>query len=142
MEYIADGYDVEALHYLIKPVTKEKLTAILDRAVEKLVRNESALFIKHAGESVRIPFYEIRYFEVLHNYVTIHADDEYKVKGTLSELEKELDDSFFRAGRSFIVNLRYVRKSTKSEIHLTDGSVIPLSRGLYQALNRVLIDRL
>ena len=141
MEYIADGYDVEALHYLLKPVTEEKLAAILDRAMEKLARNERALFVNHAGENTRIPYYEIRYLEVLHNHVTIHANGEYRVKKTLGELEKELDDSFFRAGRSYIVNLRHIRKSAKNEIHLTDGAVIPLSRGLYQALNRALIER-
>jgi DNA-binding LytR/AlgR family response regulator len=142
MECIADGYDVEALHYLLKPVTEDKLFSILDRAVEKLARSDRALFINHGGENVRIPFYEIRYLEVLHNYVTIHAGSDYKVKKTLSELESELDDGFFKTGRSYIVNLRYVRKSTSKEVFLDDETMIPLSRGLYHALNRALIDRL
>jgi len=142
MEYIADGYDVEALHYLLKPVTNEKLTATLDRAVEKLARNERVLFISHAGENTRIPLYEIRYLEVLHNYVTIHADINYTVKKTLGELEKDLDDNFFRTGRSYIVNLRYIRKTAKTWIYLMDGTVIPLSRRLYEALNRAVIERL
>lgn len=142
MEYIADGYEVEALHYLLKPVTDEKLAAVMDRAVEKLARNERALFISHAGESARIPLYEIRYLEVWQNYVTIHADAKHTVKKPLGELEKELDDHFFRAGRSYIVNLRYIRKTTKTGIHLLDGAVIPLSRGLYEALNRAMIERL
>ena len=142
MEYIAEGYDVEALHYLLKPVTGEKLSAVLDRAVEKLARMERALFISHAGENARIPLYAIRYIEVWHNYVTIHAESEYTVKKPLSELEKELDDSFFRTGRSHIVNLRYIRKTTKAEVYLSDGAVIPLSRGLYEVLNRTMIERL
>ena len=140
MDYIADGYDVEALNYLLKPVTPEKLSAVLDRAVQRLARNQKALFIQHAGENIRIPLYEIRYLEVMHNYVTIHAGAEYKVKKTLAALEEELDSNFFRVGRSFIVNLRYVRKSTKTEVHLTDGVVVPLSRGLYAALNRAIIE--
>jgi len=142
MEYIADGYDVEALHYLLKPVTNEKLTATLDRAVEKLARNERVLYISHAGENTRIPLYEIRYLEVWQNYVTIHADINYTVKKTLGELEKDLDDNFFRTGRSYIVNLRYIRKIAKTWIYLMDGTVIPLSRRLYEALNRAVIERL
>jgi len=142
MEYISDGYDVEALHYLLKPVSEEKLTLILDRALEKLARNERALFINRGGESVRIPIYEIRFLEVRHNYVTVHANEEYTVKKTLGEIEKELDDSFFRAGRSFIVNLKYIRKITKTDIHLSDRKVIPLSRGLYDTINRAMIERL
>ena len=142
MAYIADGYDVEALHYLIKPVTDEKLNAILDRAMDKLARNERAIFISHAGENTRIPLYEIRYIEVWHNYTTIHAKIEYTVKKTLGELEKELGDSFFRVGRSGIVNLRFVQSTTRTEVHLLDGVVVPLSRGLYEALNRAMIERL
>ena len=146
MEYIADGYDVEALHYLLKPVTEEKLSAVLDKAVQKLTRNERALFVCHTGENVRIPLYEIRFLEVFHNYVTIHAQGDYIVKKTLGELERELerelDSGFFRTGRSHLVNLRYVRKTTKSEIFLMDGSAIPLSRGLFDAINRAIIERL
>lgn len=141
MDYIADGYDVEALNYLLKPVTAEKLYAVLDRATERLARNEKAIFIQHAGENIRVPLYEIRYLEVMHNHVTIYAGDEYRVKKTLAALEDELDQNFFRVGRSFIVNLRYVRRSTKTEVHLADGIVVPLSRGLYAPLNRAIIER-
>jgi len=142
MEYIADGYEVEALHYLLKPVSEEKLNAVLNRALEKLARNEKALIVSHGGENIRIPLYEIRYLEVLHNHVTIYAEEPYRVKKTLAALEQELDNRFFRAGRSFIVNLRFVRKSTKTEIHMTDGTIIPLPRGLYNALNQAIISRL
>lgn len=142
MDYIADGYDVEALHYLLKPVTNDKLIAVLDRAMEKLARNEHALLINHIGENIRLPLYEIRYLEVFRNYVTIHADIEYTVKKTLGELEKELDDYFFRAGRSYIINLKYIRKTTKTEVYLANGIVIPLSRGLYNTLNRAMIEKL
>lgn len=142
MDYISDGYDVEALHYLIKPVTKEKLLPILSRAMEKLAHNERTLFISHAGKTTRIPLYEILYLEVRQNYVTIHARENFMVKKTLGELEKELNDNFFRTGRSFIVNLRYIRKTTKTEAYLSDGSVVPLSRGIYNALNRAMIEHL
>jgi len=142
MEYISDGYDVEALHYLLKPVTEEKLSEILDRALDKLARNERALHISFGGESVRIPMYEIRFLEVRHNYVTIFANEEYMVKKTLGEIEKELDDRFFRTGRSFIINLKYIRKTTKTDVHLSDGRIIPLSRGLYNDINRAMIERL
>jgi len=141
MEYIADGYDVEALNYLLKPVTEEKLSAVLDRAVEKLAHNERALYISQSGESIRIPMYTIRYLEVSHNYVTIHANEEFIIKKTLGEIEKELDDGFFRTGRSFIVNLKFIRKVTKNDIFMSDGKTVPLSRGLYKDINRAIIEK-
>lgn len=139
MDYISDGYEVEALHYLLKPVTKEKLFSVLDRARERMKKSEKALFLQGSDETVRIPYYEIRYVEVQHNYVTIHAAEDYTVKKTLSELEEELGDGFFRTGRSFLVNLKCVKRITKKEVSLKDGMVIPLSRGMYEKINREII---
>ena len=101
MEYIADGYDVEALHYLLKPVTEEKLGSVLARALARVKAREKELFLQTTDGSVRVLSSEIRYLEVQRNYVTIHAAEEYTVKRTLGDLEKELDESFFRTGRSF-----------------------------------------
>ena len=72
-EYIAEGYDVAALHYLIKPVQPAKLKQVLSRAAEKLQKNEKTILLELSGEMVRVPLYEIRYLDVQHNYVTVHA---------------------------------------------------------------------
>ncbi|RKJ21135.1 DNA-binding response regulator [bacterium D16-50] len=139
MEYIAEGYDVEALHYLIKPVAQEKLGAVLDRAVERLKTRENVLLLSLPDGVVRLPLYEIRYLEVMKNYVTLHAVEEYSVKRSLSELTKELDESFYRIHRSYIVNLRFVKRITRTEVTLKDGAALPLSRKLYDGLNQALI---
>ena len=94
-EYIAEGYEVAALHYLLKPVNEEKLCAVLDRAVEKLRRSERCLTVTLAGEMVRVPLHEIRYLDVQQNYVTIHGKEDYTVKKSLGEFEKLLDEEFF-----------------------------------------------
>ena len=116
-DYLAEGYDVSALHYLLKPIHREKLWAVLDRAVEHM--------------------------EVRGNYVTVHtAAEAYRVKKTLSAMEQELDDRFFRIGRSYILNLGKVRKVTKREVQLFSGSRLPLPRGMYEPLNRAIIQKL
>lgn len=140
-DYIAEGYEVAALHYLMKPVSHEKLCTVLDRALEKLKQNEKCLFLELSGEMVRLPMHEIRYLDVLKNYVTVHAKQDYTVKRSLGDLEKELDSRFFRAGRGLILNLKAVRRVTKHEVHLSDGSVLPLPRGAYEPLNRAIIER-
>ena len=98
-DYIAEGYDVSALHYLVKPVSREKLFTVLDRAAERLHSAERALLLELPGETVRVPLHEIDYLEVRQNYVTVHAGETYTVKKTLGAMERELDDRFFRAGR-------------------------------------------
>ena len=138
-DYIAEGYEVAALHYLMKPVNHEKLLTVLDRALEKRKQEERCLNLEAYGEMVRIPFYEIRYLDVHQNYVTVHAKADYTVKRTLGDFEKELDDRFFRVGRGMILNLKYIQRVTKTEVRLSDGTVLPLPRGAYEPLNRAII---
>lgn len=141
LDYVADGYEVEALHYLMKPVKEEKLFAVLDRAVEKLHSNQRTLLLELPGEVVRLPVYQIRSAEVQGNYVTIHAKTDCTVKMTLSELEAQLDDNFFRLGRSALVNLGCVARVSKTAVTLNDGTVLPLPRGAYERINRAIIQR-
>ena len=138
-DYIAEGYEVAALHYLMKPVSREKLKTVLDRALDKRKQQERCLILESAGELVRLPFYEIRYLDVHQNYVTVHAKVDHTVKRTLGDFEKELDDRFCRVGRSLIVNLNCIQRVTKTEVRLSDGTVLLLSRGAYEPLNRAII---
>lgn len=138
-DYIAEGYEVSALHYLVKPLSETKLFEVLNRAVLKIRKNEKSLFFSLSGEMVRIPIYEIKYLEVQQNYVTVHSKKDYTVKKTLGEFERELDERFYRMGRSFIVNLSCIDKITKTDVFLSDGSVIPLPRGQYGPLNKAFI---
>lgn len=139
MDYISEGYDVEALHYLMKPVTVEKLGAVLDRAMERIKTRERELVLTLPGSIVRVPLCEIRYIEVLKNYVTVHAAEDYSLKKTLNELKKGLDDSFLQIHRSYIVGLRCIKRVTKTEVILKDNTILPLSRKLYNDLNQALI---
>lgn len=85
-DYISEGYEVAALHYLMKPVKEQKLLSVLDRAAEKLSKNEKVLNFEIGGEMVRVPIYQIRYADVFGNYVTIHATTDVTIKMTLTEL--------------------------------------------------------
>lgn len=139
-DYISEGYEVAALHYLMKPVKEGKLCSVLDRAAEKLSRNEKVLHFETGGEMVRVPIYQIRYADVSGNYVTVHALTDVTVKMTLGELERQLDERFYRVGRSAIVSLPQVSRVTKTEIWLNDGTAIPLPRGAYDGVNRAIIN--
>lgn len=138
-DYITEGYEVAALHYLMKPVKEEKLFAVLDRAVERLHKNTKVLTLETAEEMVRVPLYQVSALEVQRNYVTVHARQDYTVKKSLSELMEQLDERFFRVGRSAVVNLNDISRVTRSDIYLTDGRSIPLPCGAYDKLNRAII---
>ncbi len=139
-DYIAEGYEVSALHYLMKPVREEKLSEVLDRAVSKLGKDEKALMLESGGETNLVPIYRIRFIDVRGNYTTVHADREYTIKKTLSDVEKELDERFYRVGRSCIVNLTQISKVTKTDIFFNSGETVPLPRGSYEKVNRAIIE--
>ncbi len=138
-DYIAEGYDVAALHYLLKPVSREKLFAVLSRAVEKIADDGKKLLFKLSDETALVSVRDISYIEVLKNYITIHAGRDYTLKMPLKEIETELDDRFLRVGRSYIVNLFFITRVTRSEIFLKGGESIPLPRGAYEKVNRAII---
>lgn len=139
-DYISEGYEVAALHYLMKPVAEEKLRSVLDRAADKLAKNGRVLNLELGGEMARVPIYEIRFAEVFGNYVTIHAGRDYTVKMTLGRLIDQLDERFYRVGRSAIVNLTEISRVTRAEIRLRDGTALPLPRGAYEGVNRAIIN--
>ena len=139
-EYIADGYEVEALHFLVKPTDREKLFSVLARARDKLALAEKALWVVSEGANTRIPLAEIRAVEVMGNYATIHAAEEVRTKKTLQAIDAELDERFVRVGRSFIVNLAFVRRVAKDAAEVEGGLTVPLARGMYERLNRAIIE--
>ena len=139
-KYIADGYDVAALHYLMKPVDEDKFFSVLDRAAKLISDREKVLVITENKISEKIPLHKIIYIEAQQNYVVIHAvDGEHRTRAALSAIEKQLDDGFFRTGKSFIVGMRYVSSISRTEITLDDGAHIPLGRGLYDSAQRAFI---
>ena len=138
-DYIAEGYEVAALHYLMKPLKEEKFFSVLDRAAEKLRSNERVLTLHLPGEIRRIPLYQIRYLDVRLNYVTVHAREDIAVKMPLSRLTALLDERFYQVGRSLTVNLYCISRVTRTEILLQDGTALPLPRGAYEGVNRAII---
>ena len=141
-DYISEGYDVSALHYLMKPVKKEMLQEVLSRAADRIQKNERMLTLEVSGELVRVPVHEISYLDVSQNYVTVHAKKEYTVKRALAEFDKELDERFFRAGRACIINLTMVQRVTKTEVYLTGGIAVPLPRGMDKQISQAIIERI
>ena len=139
-DYISEGYEVAALHYLLKPVSEEKLFSVLDRAAERLKTDAKVVVLETPDETVRVPIYEIRYAEVIKNYVTVHAQSDYTVKMPLRELIDRLDERFIKIGRSYVVNLGMIHRVTKTDIYLRGGEMIPLPRGAYETVNRAIIN--
>ena len=139
-DFIAEGYEVSALHYLMKPVSEEKLHAVLDKAAANLAKAEKRLCITHDRQTDFIPLSQITYIEAQKQYVDIHTENEtYRMKASLSEMETKLDEYFFRCQRSFVVNLRYVMRIKNNCVVLKDTSKVPISRGMAEKIGKEII---
>ena len=139
-DYIQEGYDVAALHYLIKPVNTEKLYAVLDKAVKNLIKITNAVFIPADDGDIKVLLDDIIYIESFDHFieiVTIH--EKLTVKMPMYKLESNLDSNFTRCHRCYIVNLKYIKKITRTEITLDSNETIPLSRRLYAEINKAVI---
>ena len=135
-DYAREGYEVSALHFLVKPVDADKLFAVLDKAWTNLNKPRKSILIETGGGSVRIPLADILYIETFSHIVDIVTSrGKFAARMSAAEFETIAGETFFRCHRSYVVNLRYVRRLGKTELTLDSGAVIPVSRRLYHALN-------
>lgn len=139
-EYFSDGFDVSALHYLIKPVSDEKLYSVLDRAVTNLNRTARAVLLTTHEGDFKIPVSDIVYAEADNVYINVHTEKTvYRVRTTLSLFAAQLDDTFCKVHRSFIVSLRHISSISRSFVTMRTGKVIPISRGTSAKIREALI---
>lgn len=140
-KYIADGYDVAAFHFLVKPLNKTKLFEVLTKAALLIECDKKAILLNTGHTVVKIFLNSIIYIEADKNYVNVHTvDGIYRIKMTLTAILTMLDDSFFRTGKSFIVSLRFTKSISKTCFILDDNMEIPLGRNLYDAANKAFIN--
>ncbi len=139
-EFIAEGYEVDALHYLMKPVVPQKFFGVLDKAAANLSKAEKRLCVTHDRSMDFIPFSQIYYVEAQRQYVLVHtADGEYRMKKSLVETKGALDEYFFQCQRSFLVNLRHVVQVKNNCVVLKNGLEVPIGRGMAKEIGREII---
>ncbi|WP_100488817.1 LytR/AlgR family response regulator transcription factor [Sporolactobacillus pectinivorans] len=141
-DYMNEGYEVSALHYLIKPVKEEKLFSCLDRASKRMKIEPKMLLFESESEMIRIRQDEIICAEAFAHSVEITTvTQRYKINLNIAQLERALEPAlFFRPHRSYLVGLNYIRRFGKNEMILDNGLLIPVSRRRYQAANQAFID--
>lgn len=141
LEYAVDSYEVKAQNYLLKPVTEEKFFASIDSILAELDEKDTASFIIYTTEKQysRIRVSSLVYGEVTHRTITLHLADQTMISAvmTFTEFQDILKayPDFIYPHRSYAVNMNYIQYVTKSDIILTDGQKIPLSRNNYMKIS-------
>ncbi len=145
-DYVMEGYDVEAVSYLVKPVSEDRLFACLDRAGERCGKEEPALLLELPGGTGRIRLKDVYYLESAAHDTYVHdvrSREAFRCRTGIRQLEEELvrrGSSFFKIHRSYLVNLRFVSRITKKEALMDYGETLPVARNRWEAFHRAYLD--
>lgn len=133
IEYAPEGYEVQAFRYILKRDIGQILERYILQAMEQLADNQEFIRLRGRDAVTDIPLSEIRYIEVMDHSVSIHAGSRsVSMTATLSGLEAGLEDrGFLRIHKSYLVNMRYIRRFRSRECLLTDGTSLAVSEKNY-----------
>lgn len=141
-EFVFEGYEVAAVRYLLKPVSEEKLFALLEE-IKNTLENplQKAFFtVEAGGVQERVSAADVMYVEVYGHYTQIHCLEKgcIRVKeslGKICELILEQGGELVRCHRSCAVNIAYVEQIMRAGCLLSNGEEVPVSRNAYKDVN-------
>ena len=133
-EYVFEAYDVEAFHYLLKPVDESKLRRVLEKAAAKAEEQKhmEPLLIKMNGVCRQVPIEDIFYAENDRRKIILHTrSGNVSFYGKMGDLERRLGNRFFRCHRGYLVHLEEVEGYDHTNIFLKNGETVFLARQKY-----------
>lgn len=135
-EYVEDAFDVNAFHYLLKPIKESKFREVLRRAINETryveEQRKKFIIIKDGDKRKKLMLDGIQYIESRDRKATFHMDEgTAETYAKMYDLEKELGESFFRCHRGYIVNLEKVTSYSVNSIKVLNGDTIILAEKKY-----------
>ena len=139
IEYALEGYEVNALRYLVKPVDMNKLNEVL-KYVQDKKNNSRQIMIREEGEDIVIDISDIIYMESMDKNVRIvTSKNEFVTRYNISDYEEELKNSgFLRIHRGYLISLSKVKKIVKNDVVMDGDISLPVSRSNLKALKDAL----
>ena len=139
IEYALEGYEVNALRYLVKPVDMNKLSVVL-KYIQDKKNNSRQIMIKQEGEDIVIDINDVIYMESMDKNVRIvTSKSEYITRYNISDYEEELKNSgFLRIHRGYLISLSKVKKIVKNDVVMDGDISLPVSRSNIKTLKDAL----
>lgn len=141
-KYVFQAFDLDAVHYILKPVSEEKLFSAMDKAIKRVVANRGKTLLITSGTTAsRVPLKDILYCEAMNHQITVHTlTEQVQFFGTLDAIEEKLDERFFRCHRSYIVNMDHVIDKQPGSAIMEGGDHILISRRKQQEFTQKLLE--
>ena len=136
-KFAFEGFELEAIDYLLKPIDFERFKKAVNRAIEffqyknsNSKEKEDSLFVRSEYRMIKIPLSEIEYIESLEDYVKIHMTGKKPVLSLMTlknVLEKLPPEQFKRIHRSYIVSVSKVSSILNRKVKLSSSTELPIS---------------
>ena len=138
LDHGLDGYSVQALQYLVKPVSYPEIENVLNKCVNLFADSMRFIEVLANRLTVRILLKDIRFVEVFKNICLIHTTTEtIKSYCSLDEIEQQLcGNPFLRTHRSYIVNMRYIDDVSENDFLLKNGGRVPIRKNANSAVKQ------
>lgn len=133
--YVFDAYDVEAFHYLVKPVEDEKLKTVLKRAAEKEKHiSQEYIVVSRERQNRKIFLDSVLYFEIRGRRIDVHEENGiFTYYGQIGVLEQQIQrKGFFRCHKSYLLNLKHVEVYSRQDAVLDNGEKIIIAKRRYE----------
>ena len=145
LEYAPAGYRVDAFRYLLKSRIPQELNYVLNEVIEKVCDERANIRVKYRGDDIILQLKDIVYIEgTARRTVIIHLIGENKAlecNGKLSEFEVKLNSAgFIRLQRSFLANMRHMKKISGYKAYFNDGNVLNVSEINYNSLRKLFLE--
>ena len=130
VQYAVQGYSVDALDFIVKPVGYTGLKLRLDRALARLKQSSPRRLEVRAADGVhQVCVSDIRFIETYSHKIIIHTGETQLLTDmSMKQIETELTGQpFFRCHTSYLVNFHYVDRLQGSELEV-EGKLLPISR--------------
>ena len=141
-QYAMELFEIRPINFLIKPITKEKIQAIIDKLLKINAVDTQIFRFKVRQEYIKLPMSEIIYFSSSGRTVTLVSNENsYVFYGTLDDIYGEINAGhFLYIHKSFIVNYRYVRQYEYEQVTLLDGTVLPISQPRRKLIRKMILE--
>ena len=143
-DHALEGFQVRALHYLVKPFSESELSALLDEMLAKLPRPEPFLTVKVGGSDVRLFYRDMICAEHFAHMINIHttAGKTLATRQSFKVFTEPLrkDARFFVCGRGVIVNLEHTADFQDAAFCMTDGSRVYVSQELRKSARQAFME--
>lgn len=138
-EYVLEGYQVQAMDFLLKPVMLADVERCLSLVSNKL--NGEYYLLQNQQFVMKIPYYDILYFSSDKHYVDIICIDQtYHQLVALKNVIPTLPSQFLQCHRTIIINIQHIHCINKNDITMSNGDVLPASKTYLQQIRHAFIN--